>query len=293
MSEIIIVGREGFLGSHISKYFEKNGNIVHHIRNIEWFDLFTNKKIDYIFHCALMKNFNSYNGMICNDILNSNIIWYWHELYEKFGTKLVTFGSDAAYDPIYLRREQDYLDGYCNENWKYVGESKRNLLRKLNLSNSKNWYHFVLTSLYGTNFTRNDEHLIHSLVKKILNFKYKQEPIELQGNLGLCKETIYVNDLINNINAVLNTDFSGLLNMGSVNKKMNIEQYLHTICELANVDISNIKSSNYHNNDFINKFMNNNKAIELLGQDYKDTLFENSVLGVMEYYKNEILGIKD
>ncbi len=298
MKNVLVLGGNGFLGRHILKYLIKDlSYIIYAPLNRVFFNLEDYKsileyakftKFDYIFHCAVYFKPGNFSvdgeNYIYNEIINNNVLRYFWE-YQRQAT-LITFGSDAAYNPSVERIESNYLSKHPSEDYYGYALSKRNLYQGLlqleKQDNSIKFLHLPIISLYGADYKRDDDHLIHSILRKAVEAKYHSKMAEFWGDGNQIREIVYVDDLVKNIFSLLEKNVTGIYNLGSdIKSRTTINYYINTI-------FNKIGTNDYcYNLDakkglFI-KTLNNQKAMNVLGNGYKDTKFEDTLDEIIDY----------
>jgi nucleoside-diphosphate-sugar epimerase len=130
-----------------------------------------------------------------------------------------------------LHREIDYLAAHPYSNWYHYAIAKRasaNLLMTI----PKRSFHCPITSLFGPGFRLEDDHLIHSLVRKIVDGQTFGTPVHLGCGDDL-KECVYTPDLVQNVMKLQDTRcFNNLriFNLGSPKKRDTIARIAELIC---------------------------------------------------------------
>jgi len=303
MNKVLIIGGDGFLGKQIRKKLEFNSIYTENFHHIEESNLDSSLHIenrlktliqyDYIFHCA-----NYFTPGIStskfldaqkNTKLNKQLIEFWQKY--QFNAKFVSFGSDACYSDISNKIEENYLVGEPIEDYRDYAWSKRNLynnLKELNVTKGMNFYHFVLITLYGPFFKEHDEHLVHSIIKKISQGKNIQEYIpEFWGDGKQIREITFVEDVIDNIlNIIALNDKKFMnrpINLGS-NIALSIETLVEEICKLMNYDHKKVIFNKEKHSGVQKKTLNSDFAIQNL-DNYKITTFREALKKTIEYYE--------
>ena len=301
MKNVLIFGGTGFLGSHIYKYMDNkymDFNIYHPFSSVinflhfdDWKKYFDSDelKFDYIFHCGVYfkpGNFeNDGENLLYNNIINTNILRYWKEYQPQ--AKLITFGSDAAYDPKFFTFEDYYLTEKPNSDYYGYALSKRSLYEMqvlLNQQYNMRFLHLPIITLYGSGYKKDDEHLIHSIVRKIIKAKYNNEIATFWGNGEQIREVVFIDDLVQNIFQLLEKDSLeyDIYNLGS-NKKFKIKDYVKIICEKLEYDFSKVVFDINDQRGIQAKELRSERARKEIGGTYYDTNFENSIDSVIKY----------
>lgn len=302
-SKILIIGANGFLGSYIKKYALRYLKLNIEFARKDLFDLLnyrvielfqnnvsSNTKYDYIFNCAVYfkpGDFKSHADMyIYNQIMNDNFLRYIKE-YQQQAT-VITFGSDAVYDNRYHKSENSYTYGFPQQDYYGYALSKRNLytgLYLLELQYKLKSFHFPLISLYGSNYRKNDNHLIHDILRKIIEAKYHNKKAEFFGNGEQIREITYINDVVENIFKIINNkkcqEMVGIFNLGSDIKRKTVKEYVKIICEKLEYDFNKCIFDNSIKIGIDSKTLCNDKAKEYI--DYSDIKFEDTLDDVINY----------
>lgn len=307
--KILIVGASGFLGKYINNFLLNkkvilykptsnqfnllNFNTIEQTQNYLNNLICGNFKFDYIFNCSVYfkpGNFISHGDMyIYNQIMNDNFLRYIKEYQQQ--AIIVTFGTDAAYEKIRYSndecKEDLYLKGEPQKDYYGYSLSKRNLYIGLNLLKSQyniNFFHFPLISLYGSDYKKNDNHLIHDILKKIIRAKYHNEEAKFFGNGLQIREITYVNDLVENIFKIIDNeeckDFN-IFNLGSDNKRKTIKEYIKIISEKLDYDFNKCFFDDTVKIGINSKFLYNYRAKKYI--DYSDTKFEDTLDNIINY----------
>lgn len=315
MINILIFGGSGFLGRHIISHLEKMGNYVFLVAPPSWaFDLTCkyedalfnaqrrspelalhhpwNTKFDYIFLCTNWfrpGNFNvSADEFINNNIINSNALWYWKNIQPQ--ATLVTFGSDAAYDENEEPYEENYLKGLPNPSYYSYGLSKRFLYQgvvEINKQTNSTYLHFPLISIFGTNFDLDDDHLMHAIVRKIVDAKMLNRKASFWGDGLQTREVSFVEDVVENIlNLTLDyQEKNAIFNLGS-EKRFTIRNMVEQVCQYVGYDIFDVEFDTSKTVGINSKRLNSNKARIVLSEysDYMDTPMNICIEEVCDYY---------
>lgn len=279
-----IIGSKGFLGKHFSKVIPSA--IEFHRGNVDDFTQINllddevgwmwREKYDLIIHCAAT------NDSINQTILDANIIKWWKDTQPN--ATLVTFGTDACYPEGLDHSEFYYFGQIPVTKWSSYAAAKRSMLG-LQTSVNRPSYHFVLSTLFGPNFKLNDEHLIHSLIKKIVKAKDHNLTVKI-GNIGHLKECIYAPDVVSNVlKIVKNFDvpYAQVLNLGSPKKCQTLGNIASMICDKVGLPIRMIE---YNDPELSSgpyaKWLNSEAAQKLI--DYADTEWDESLQTTIDYY---------
>jgi UDP-glucose 4-epimerase len=308
---ILIFGGSGFLGRHLRSHFEKFENDVFFVAPSSWtFDLTRkhedalyyvkddppwNTKFDYIFLCTNWfrpGNFNvSADEFINNNIINSNALWYWKNIQSQ--ATLVTFGSDAAYDENEEPYEENYLKGFPNPSYYSYGLTKRFLYQgmiEIHKQTQSPYLHFPLISIFGANFNLDDEHLMHAIVKKIVNAKMLNQKASFWGNGMQTREVSFVEDIVENITSITlkHQRKNDIFNLGS-EKRFTIRDMVEQVCQYVGYDIADVEFDASKTVGINSKRLHSNKAKDIC-MDYKDTPMDVCIQRVYDYYYQNKFG---
>jgi GDP-L-fucose synthase len=305
MKKVLILGSTGFLGKHIFEFLSKlnifglESQTFHPTRedfnllsyeSLQKYNLQLDKKFDYIFNCAIYFKPGNFNNeaehWIYNQTMNSNFLRYIWEFQRQ--ATVATFGTDASYPAFSDKSESEYLRGIPSKDYFSYALTKRNLYEGLLSIHEQdymfNFFHFPIISLYGTNYKKDDDHLIHSILRKIVRGKLYNEEVSFWGSGEQIREIVYIDDLIKNIFYILNMteteDF--IYNLGSDKKKLKIKDYVKIICDLAEYDYNKVIFNKEQTRGLNSKTLDNIHAKREM-MFYEDTEFEKSILEPLNY----------
>ena len=290
----LIIGSHGFLGKHLECKLKLLGFDIGSWNCKEQSSLnmkSSHTKYEYIFHCANYftpgVSSNKYTDAQKNQELNLQIIDYWK--FEQPEAKFITFGSDACYDDIENKTEDKYLVGEPIEDYKDYAWSKRILYSRLKesfVNYPLSFYHFVLITLYGPYFKMEDEHLIHSIIKKIHQAKHTMYIPEFWGDGKQIREITYIDDVIDNVlNIVFQKETKFMnrpVNLGS-NISYPIEVLVEEVCKLMNYNFSNVVFNKEKHSGVKKKSLDSTFASKNL-PDYKITTLREGLKKTIDYY---------
>lgn len=278
-----IIGSRGFLGKHFMEalpdatgFHRGNASDFSHIDYSDWP---WSDEYDLILHCAL-----PFHDVIQQSQIDTNIIRWWRD-YQK-NAILVTFGTDVGYSAYKEHSEVFYGLDEPYRDWYHYAMAKRAAVNLMLSVPDRQFYHFILTSLFGPGFDLRDEHLVHSLVKKIVNGK-TYGTLAKVGQVNDIKECIYVNDLVHNVLEVLNLDPEkrcSLLNLGSPMKNGTIWQIITEICKIVDYPLANVHPDPDPVIPHSRKWLDSSRAKELLEEKYADTPWNIALEETIKYY---------
>jgi GDP-L-fucose synthase len=301
--KILLFGERGFLGKHVLEFCKKH-NID--IETGHRFDLFDFKQMErefdnlqychsdiinfnqelnsekkeltdiVIIHCAHSKS------LINNNIINSNII----KLASTTKSQIVLIGSDAGYNKNSSKKEKDFLVSSPLEDWQDIGYEKRILYRMAIENENLNFLFLIPTSLYGSNFNENDNHLVHAIAKKMVNFAKGEKIQHLIGDGEQFREIIFVEDFIQNMFSLIIQNQKGIFNLGS-SKFYKIKDLAKMILEiLGKPGLADVLPFDFKFIDTPRKWINSLKARGII-ENYSDSDIIFTLHQVINYIKNQ------
>lgn len=210
MKRILITGSTGFLGKHFIKYIKENHSksfVIYESNtkenNIITDLLKTDIRYDYIFHFAAFTKAGDWclshpgEQWLINQQINTNIIKYW--INKCPNAKFVGIGTSCSYGRDCIRTEKNYLKYEPEPSLLTYAYTKRMLYLGLEAAAKQynlNYLYLVPSTLYGTNFTDDDNHFIYDIIRKIHNAKKHNTNVEMWGLGSQRRELIWVNDFI-------------------------------------------------------------------------------------------------
>jgi len=255
MKTALITGSTGYLGKHLIPVLHKlnilcrvsnttEGNLLKY-KNLKQFN---NIDFDYIFHLAAYTKagdfclFHPYDQWLINDKINHNIIRYWVENQPQ--AKFIGMGTSCSYDPNLPMIEENYLDGKLDKDLFAYATTKRTMLVGLQAAYKQwglNYLYFIPSTIYGPNFTRNDNHFIYDIVRKIKHAKETNTKAVLWGSGFQSRDLVYITDVINAMIKATITDNlpNEIINLSS-GVSMSIGNYAIKICKLLDFDFKNV-----------------------------------------------------
>jgi len=302
--KILLFGEKGFLGRHVLKFCEKHNinietghrfdlfdfkQMEREFNNLQYFnsdiinfkqELSLEKKEDLkdivIIHCAHSKS------LIDNNIINGNVI----KLALKTKSQIVLIGSDAGYNKNSSKKEKDFLISSPLEDWQDIGYEKRNLYKMAMENENFNYLFLIPTSLYGSNFDENDNHLVHAITKKMINFAKGEKIENLIGNGEQFREIIFVEDFVQNMFSLIIQNQRGIFNLGS-SKFYKIKDLAKIILEnLGKAELGQVLPFDFKFIDTPRKWINSSKAKKII-ENYSDSDIDATLRQVINYIKNQ------
>jgi GDP-L-fucose synthase len=248
---ILITGGSGFLGiSWTRKLQELGDNVVAlssrdaDLRNPSSLDKFCDHKFDIIVHLASWTQAGDFclhhpgEQWLINQQINTTVLNWWAS--EQPQAKLISMGTSCAYGEPGDYREEHYLVGEPNESLYTYAMTKRMLLiGQMSLSKQfgLKWLTLVPSTIYGPHYIADGKqmHFIFDIVRKVLNYKYHQEPIVLWGDGHQRRELVYVEDFVNEALALNDIVENSVVNIGA-GEDYSIREFAGVVCEAARVD---------------------------------------------------------
>jgi len=245
-----ITGGGGFLGSHLTNYFQEIG--VEYFaptrREIDLTDFTKLKtfgsKFSHIFHLAAHTQAGDWclthpgEQWIVNQQINTNLLTWWRDYQPN--AKLIAIGTSCSYSPDLPMAENNYLSGEPIDSLYTYAMTKRMLLqgqRALSQQYGLKYLHVIPSTLYGPSYHLDGRqmHFIFDLIKKILRGKYLAEEVCLWGDGNQRRELIHVQDFILNLMSLVSRDTEGELNLGA-GVDYSIRDFAGVISKIVNFD---------------------------------------------------------
>ena len=315
MKRILVTGGAGFLGSHLCRKLVNDGNYVicmdnlytGKMSNIE--DLLDNKNFEFIKH-DVTKRINLKVDQIYNAACPASPPAYQKsptytvktcflgvmnmlDLAKKNNATMLQFSTSEIYgDPEVHPQTEDYRGNVnpigiraCYDEGKRVGETLmfdyfREFGSKIKV--------IRIFNTYGPNMDINDGRVVSNFITQAL----KGEDITIYGDGTQTRSFCYVDDLIESIVKMMNSDesFAGPVNLGNPGE--------FTMLELANLIIKLTKSKSkivfeeLPSDDPTKRKPNISLAKEKLGWEPKINL-EKGLKKTIAYFKNEVKNTKN
>lgn len=265
-------------------------------------DRYNHTKYDHIFHLAAWYEVGDPNlhhlgqQWLFNQQINTTVLGWWQAHQPQ--AKLVSIGTSAGYEDSGDHREENYLKGDPIEGLYTYGMSKRMLLTgQMSLSEQYGlkWLTVIASTVYGPAPNNSGKQLqfIFDITRKILNFKYNDEPITLWGDGNQRRELVHVTDFVNETIGLSNLDENMVVNIGEGNDHT-IREFAEILCEAAGVDPAVIHYDTSRNAGSKSKRLNTEKLENLLPANtripLRDGLFELALDMEQEYKSEKVLG---
>jgi len=246
-----VIGNSGYLGRNLVLKLEKL-NIKCYFSNSRSNNLlryknlknFNHIKFDYIFHLAAWTKAGDFclkypfSQWVVNEKLNHNIIKYWGSQQQQ--AKFIGIGTSCSYDPNLEMIEENYLSGKLDKDLFAYAITKRSVLVALQAAHQQfnlDYLYFIPSTIYGPNFSENDDHFIYDLVRKIKNAKQTNTKAILWGTGEQIRDLIYVDDLCNAIiDATIQKDLKNTIFNVSSGEAFSIKQYAQKICDILKIN---------------------------------------------------------
>lgn len=220
MSNILIVGASGFLGSQLLYRLQDKKNIVVFApshKKMDALDLqcvenyIREKQIDYVFHTAA--NHAGVGTGVQRELffLESNLIMNYNLVkasYENGVKKFITFGTSCCYnDP--QKEKFSETDYWINKSEIAYGTCKRVMLEQLQLQHKMKWVYLVPPNLYGPgdHFGQKDTHFVPATVKKFDDaISTGKNEITVWGDGSQMRDFLFIEDLVDVLEQTLEMD---------------------------------------------------------------------------------------
>lgn len=281
---IFITGSNGFVGSHLKEYFNKNySQYILFTPSSKELDLcdenavdkyILSNKIDVIIHLANrggdratidMKNIIEYNLRIFFNIVK----------HEKNIKKIISFGSGAEYGkhkPIIDVKEEDYLLSQPLDEYGFY----KSITSKY-IENSKKIVQLRIFGAYGEYENYRYKFISNAIVKNILKL-----PIIINKNVYF--DYIYIDDLVKMIDWILHNETKEKIYNVTTGQKID----LITLVNYVN-EVSDFKSEIKILNDGLNnEYTSNNQRIMSELKNFEFTSHKDAISKMREHFKVNI-----
>ena len=276
---ILITGANGFIGSNLKEYFQREYNILSprslelDCTNSEQIkNYFEKNNIDFIIHCATVGGIRGIEDEPTT--LEKNIRMVENILsYKKEETRVILFGSGAMYDKSRsLKKVKEEEIGLIEPSDLY-GKSKMLISQKV-----KNRKDCVCLNIFGC-FGKNEK--CSRFPTYAITQNFKKEDIIINQNVVF--DYLYIEDLTKIVDYFLqNQPINNILN---VTPKESI-----SLLEIANIinEISNYKSNiTIKNQNIGNEYTGDNSRLLKEFPNFKFTTYEQSLKAFYNFLKNK------
>lgn len=253
--KILITGASGFLGKFLSKKLKGLGNEIIGI-NSKTNDLtkensleeFNDIKFDQIFHLAAWTQAGDFcvhhpaEQWIINQKMNTNILSWWQKHQPQ--AKMIAMGTSCSYDPDLPHSEENYLNGKPIDSLFTYAMTKRMLLTGLMALNKQyglNYLYLIPSTLYGPEYHLDGRqmHFVFDLMRKIIRGSLYDEKVNLWGDGFQKRELVHVDDFIDIMLKLVETENNTLINIGS-GKDFSIREFASKISIIVGYDENEI-----------------------------------------------------
>lgn len=252
---ILLIGSQGFLGSHVKSLLDQNNENYQEIknkkdvdiRNLEEFDKFVRQnEFKSIINCSAFVGGIAFGYKYQADLLqiNSLMAVNIYEMAKKYKIeKVINPISNCVYPGhLELYEEKNFWNGPPHESVFNYGLSKRLMVglgesfyQQYGITTSN----VIMSNMYGPHdhFEEERSHALGAIIKKVSDAKKSQsKSIEIWGTGKPIREWLYVEDgakaLVNSLNL---NDGSYLFNVG-INKGSSINEISDMISHAFNWD---------------------------------------------------------
>lgn len=254
--KILVTGASGFLGKFLSKKLIDLGHEViginsktHDLTKENALDEFNDSRFDQIFHLAAWTQagdfclYHSAEQWIINQKINTNILCWWQNHQPQ--AKMIAMGTSCSYDPDLPHIEENYLKGKPIDSLFTYAMTKRMLITGLIAMNKQyglNYLYLIPSTLYGPEYHLDGRqmHFIFDLMRKIVKGSSSDEKVILWGDGHQRRELVHVDDFINIMLKINETENNTLINIGS-GKDFSIRDFASKISKIIGYDEGKIE----------------------------------------------------
>lgn len=281
---IFITGSNGFVGSHLKEYLNKNYSKYNLFtpsskeldlsNELAVDDYILGNKIDIIIHLANrgggrdvidMKNVTEYNLRIFFNIVK----------HEKNVKKIISFGSGAEYGkekPIVNAKEEDYLRALPFDEYGFYKSITSRFIEK-----SQKIVQLRIFGAYGEYENYRFKFITNAIVKNLL-----QLPIVINKNVFF--DYIYIEDLVKMIDWAIHNETKEKIYNVTTGRKID----LISLANLVN-ETSDFKSEIRVLNDGLNnEYTSNNQRILTEIGNFEFTTHKNAISKIRDYFKSNL-----
>lgn len=227
-----------------------------------------------------------------NTLINTNVL---REVQERKIKYVFAMGTGCAY-PKRLEGselfEEDFLDGIPESTNDTYAYAKRNMfvhLKAMKESNPDFNYHYCIpANLYGSNdnFDPMNSHVVPALIRKFVDAEKSKLPtVEIWGNGNAKRDFIYIDDLINAMICIIQSDkYFGSINVAT-NYSVKINTVAKTIKEIIKYKGEIIYNSSFPEGQMSRQF--NIRKISDIGWKPEINLVDG-LMKTIDWYKSHI-----
>ena len=272
--EVLITGATGFLGRFLTKRLQQeNYNVIplgsqeSNLCDSNALSAYKAIKFDYIFHLAAWTQAGDFcvyhpgEQWLINQQINTTVLNWWSKYQPQ--AKLVSIGTSCSYDESLPHREENYLIGTPRDELFIYAMTKRMLLIgqiALNKQYGLSYLTVIPSTLVGPyyNFENKQPHFIFDLIKKIIDYKENKKKVVLWGDGYQRRELVYAEDFVDILLLLDKVAVNEVYNIGA-GRDYSIRDFVFMICEILNVDATEIQ---YDESRYVGakaKFLDNSK----------------------------------
>jgi GDP-L-fucose synthase len=281
---IFITGANGFVGSHLKEYLQKNyknyilftpsSKELDLLDEIKVDDFILSNKIDIIIHLA--NRGGNRKDINKNNILKDNLIIFFNiSKHEKNVKKIISFGSGAEYGkhkPIVDAREEDYLLSQPLDEYSLY----KSIISKY-IEKSDNIIQLRIFGCFGEYEDYKYKFISNTIVKNLFHL-----PIVINKNVYF--DYIYINDLLKMIEWFIHNENQEKIYNITSGKKID----LITIANIIN-EISDFQSNIRVLNDGLNnEYTSNNDRLMKEIKQFNFTPYKDAIRKMREYFSYNI-----
>lgn len=245
---ILVTGASGFLGKCLCRELKRHSHAVVELDSKNY-DLtkegalrpFSTTHFDQIYHLAAWTQAGDFclhhsgEQWVINQKINTHVLDFWVKCQPQ--AKLIAMGTSCGYDPTFPLKEEYYLKGVPIDSLFTYAMTKRMLLAGLIALHKQfglPYLYLIPSTLYGPSYHTDERqlHFIFDLIRKILLGRHKGESVVLWGDGLQKRELIHVDDFIQALLALVETQHNTWINVGS-GVEHTIREFASTICQLV------------------------------------------------------------
>jgi len=256
MTQILVTGGTGFLGTHLCRRLREQGHAplalgsrdcdLTHQGSLE---ALSARRYDLVFHLAAWTQAGDFclrhpgEQWIINQQINTNVLAWWAARQPQ--AKLVFIGTSCAYALDAPLVESNYMAGEPIDSLYTYAMTKRMLYqgaRALSAQYGLRWLSVVPSTLYGPGYHVDGRqmHFIFDLIRKILRGQELGEPVVLWGDGHQKREIVYVDDFVDAMLALVSGVDNELVNLGA-GAETSIRGFVSAICTIVGYDPARVQ----------------------------------------------------